>query len=247
MRDAGKRFDIIDNCRFAPQPCFGEMRAPFHGVRPPALDGINLGRGLAADVSTAAAVHRYFEGKIGTQDIIPEVSFLPCHLELLFNQFGVKFIGRPDEEYPFLRRYGIPGKNNPLNDKVGVYIDQDTVLKCARLHFVGIGENISGGRRIIRNGIPFSAGWETGAAPAPQTGFQHLLPDFLRRQLPDSQGQGFIAAAVPVFLHCSRPVAPAVLKKHLFGHLFHLFGMHSISSLANRSRISSTFSGVSFP
>ena len=115
----------------------------------------------------------------------------------------------------------IAAQNDPLNHQVGVDVHQHPVLEGAGLHFVGVGHHIARKARIGGDERPFAAGGKAGAAPAPEAGVQHQLPDLLRRPLFHGLDQRLIAAALPVLLNSGRAVGPAIFEQDFFSHRVH--------------------------
>ncbi len=170
---------MVGRCQ---RPSIGHV-AVFHGVRPVALDGVDLGRGLAADIAPGAAVHHHLEGKIAPEDIFSQEPGLPGHFRLPFDELGVQLIGGPDEKIGGLGPDRIARQDDALDDQVRVDIHQHPVLKGAGLHFVGVGHHIARKAGIGRDETPLAAGGEAGAAPPPEAGVQHQLAHFIRSPL----------------------------------------------------------------
>ena len=150
------------------------------GIGAHAFQGIEQGRFLTADVGARAAVQVDFQIVAGPQDVLAQKAAFARLLQGLEHGFrgDGEFLAHVDVRQVGAHR--VAGNNHPLNELVGVLVDDVAVLEGAGFGFVAVADQIDGLRVVRRNEGPLHAGGEARAAAAAQAGFLHLVNDGLR-------------------------------------------------------------------
>ena len=81
-----------------------------------------------------------------------------------------------------------------------VVLEDAPVHKRAGVAFVGVTDHEFLFGRLARGEFPFLGGGESRAAPAAQSGFQHLVDDLARRHFQQRLGEGAVAVAPDIIV-----------------------------------------------
>lgn len=117
------------------------------------------------DVEIKPGVHDSFSQKPG----LPGIFHLPGK-----NPGGV-FIFRPDKNQAVRRPHGASRNHHPLDQLMGVGMDHDPVLECARFHLVGIADHVPRVRGVLKHGGELLAHGKGGPAAAQKAGIHQYI------------------------------------------------------------------------
>ena len=104
---------------------------------------------------------------------------------------------------PCLQSAGIAGDGHRLDHRVGIALDQHTVLERPGLGLVGVADHIVRMGRLARHGLPLDAHRERGAATPQDPGVLDLAHDAARAEL-DRAPQRLVAALGAVVVEALR-------------------------------------------
>ena len=97
---------------------------------------------LAADVAAGAAVHLQVQVVAGTEDVPAKVTPVVTGGDRLAQQPRRLVVLRADKDIGHIRLDGIGGADHALEQLVRVTLQQQAVLEGARLHLVGIADQV---------------------------------------------------------------------------------------------------------
>ncbi|OIQ75088.1 hypothetical protein GALL_432490 [mine drainage metagenome] len=174
----GQGLHVVDGGGLAEGALGGREGRLHAGLATAALQGVQQGRLLAADVGAGAAVDDDVVVPARAQDVLAEVA---CVARLLDR--GLQLLDEPEELAPDvdeaeLALHGPAADDHALDELVGVVLEDDAVLEGAGLALVAVAHQVAGGLplgRVLGHEGPFQAGREARAAAAPEARGLHLL------------------------------------------------------------------------
>ena len=160
---------------------FGQVRGLDARAARLALDRVEHGRVLAADVGASPrdGVDVVVEA-LDAQDAAPEQAGLAGLLEAGAQDAELLGVLAAHVDDALGRAEDATRDRHPLDDRVGVLLEEDLVLEGARLALVGVADDVLG--RAVDAGqlTPLAAGGVGGAAAAAHVGGGDLLDDRVR-------------------------------------------------------------------
>src|SRR5579875_46946 len=175
----GHRLDVVHDGRLPVQPDGGREVRRLDAREPPlALERFEQRRLLAADVGAGPRVHHEVERELRPEDRPPERSVLVGLVHGLGEPLEAEGELAPAEDEGLGRPDRVGGDDGPLDDLVGVSLDEEMVLERGGLRLVAVHDEV--GRRRLPQHRPLPPRREAGTAPAEQAGGVHLLVDRLR-------------------------------------------------------------------
>ena len=179
--DAGDGFHVVDQGGLVPETLLGREGRSQARHPPLALQGLDEGRLLAADVGPVAGVH--VEGQAGIELLGLDLGDRPFHglpgdLELS-PEVEVDLLG-PDEG---------GGDGQTLQDEVGPSEEDLPVLEGSGLSLVGVEDHVANRIVLRAYGLPFDVGGESGTPPALEPGRLELGQDLVGADL-QASGEG---------------------------------------------------------
>ncbi len=234
MGDAGQGLHVIHQGGFSPQPLVGGIGRRLFGVGSPALQGIELGGHLAADVPAAAAMDDDLEIVVAVKDTFSQQSLPAGDFDFpLQNSRGTLIFGT-DKDDAVGRPNGIGRQGHALDKHVRFGMQKHAILKSPRFHLIGVANHIARKGGVFGYGLHFYPGRKSGAAASQQKGIRQpgldLLPVHFRQDL----AQGVISTRLPVFRQGGDAVRFAVLEQNLGILTSHACSSRSLS--ISRSR-----------
>src|SRR6185369_9004381 len=134
------------------------------------FQGVDESSFLAADVAAGGEVQVHIYRDLAAENTLAQK---PCLLR--FNQGAGQvgsrfFVAAPDVYEGMAPTESVAGKRHPLDQAVGIGLEQDTILVGARLHLVAVADEPARPGEVPRHEGPFLARREAGAAAPAQPG-----------------------------------------------------------------------------
>ena len=115
------------------------------------------------------------------------------------NRGGSAVILAAQEDIALLRAVGVAGQDHAFDQQVRLLLHQQAILEGARLHFVGVADDIAARHVVALGGqTPLHAGREAGATASTQVGALHLGGQALVGVLLQRLGHRGVAAGVAI-------------------------------------------------
>ena len=126
-----------------------------------------------------------------------------------------QFVFAAQEDVGDVGLVGIGRQNHSLDQLVWIAFHQMAIFEGARLHLVGVGDQVLGSRSIGAHGskAPLQSGGETGAAAAAQAGVLDFLLNFLGVMSRKALRSALISAGMLVALE----VESLAIRRDVFG------------------------------
>src|SRR5437588_1881408 len=159
----------------------------------PALEGVDERGLLAADVGAGAAVDDDVATEVGAEDALADIALGARLLDAALEQQPLVVILPADVEEGVLHLERIGGDEDPLDQLMGVLVDEVAVLEAAGLGLVGVDAEVAG-EHVAGEERPLRPGGEAGPSAAPQPAELHLLDDLVGSALPQRGAQRLVAA-----------------------------------------------------
>ena len=170
-----ERLQVVDQGGAAEEADLGDIGGAQPGHPAPALEGLDQGRLLAADVGPGAPAQ--VDLRQGGGGVGPQRGQLP------FQQLPAAGVFVPQVEVDGVHVHHVGGDQRPLQEAVGVALQVVAVLEGAGLPLVDVHHHPPR-RRLPAHDAPLAAHRETGAAEAPQAGVLQLREDPFGLPLP---------------------------------------------------------------
>ena len=161
-----------------------------------ALQGVEERRLLAADVTAGAHVQPHLEAVAGAQDVLAQVPAprrpprWPCQM-----RSADCSVFPPQEDVGDIGLDGVAADDQALDQLVRVSLHEQPVLEGARLHLVGVGDEVLRVRCVIAHGdeAPLPPGGKP-APPLPRRFEPSPLPAPRRASCREAPSQGLVSA-----------------------------------------------------
>ena len=184
-------FNVIDEGRFPEKPFIGRIRRFETGFAAMAFNRFEHGGFFAADISAAAGNDTDIKTEITAENVIAEETGFTGIADGVF-QYGEDVgIFKTKIDITDAGADGISGDGHPFQQTVGVTGHDDAVFVGCGFPFVSVADEVFLIRVFIEHEAQFSAGGETCAAAADQTGSGYFFHDAFRRH-----GQRFLQTGI---------------------------------------------------
>ncbi len=158
-------------------------------IRPLAFQRLDQPGFLATNVSAGSPVNVNLQVVTGAQDVLAEKPVGPRFRQRLVQQLGAVRHLAPDVDVGKFDVVGPTRDHHPLDQLVGIFVDDLAVLEGARLGLVGVADQVNRLATATVHKAPLQPGAEARSAPAAQPGFQHFVADDFLGRLALSVGQ----------------------------------------------------------
>ena len=170
MRNVAQRLDVIDDGGLAPQAAdLGIWRL---GARIGALafERVEQRGLLPAHVAPGADVQVHLQAVRRAQDVLAQIAVAVRFGDGLLHPPGRQLVRPAQKDVGDVGLDGIGADNHAFDQLVRIAFQQQAVLECARLHLVGIANEILRARRIVahRHETPLLRSWKARPAAAAQ-------------------------------------------------------------------------------
>jgi hypothetical protein len=170
-----------------------------------ALEGLEKGRFLAADICAGPRVNGDLESEIGAEDAGPEESRIPRFADRFAKAGGDQGVLAAHIDVSRADADAVGGDDEAFDQLVRGADQDETVLERARLTLVGVDAEVFR-RAAPRHEPPLHARRKSGPAPPAQHGFPDLADDRLRRHGRDRLAGRPVAAAGKIRSETPGPV-----------------------------------------
>ena len=168
--DVRPGLDVVEGGRLIEIAAFDRVDVLGPGLADLALERGHQRRRLAADEGPAAAGHLDVEAEAGPQDVLAQQAELPRLLDGLAGVHHRQGILVADVHVALARADGVRADHHPLEDRVGIALQQPAVHVGAGVALVGVADDVAlvaGGAPAL---LPLAGGRVPAAAAPPQTG-----------------------------------------------------------------------------
>src|SRR5581483_11816232 len=203
---------VVDQRGATEQPGLDREGRLVAGFAPVALDGVEDGRLLAADVGAGPAADLDVEGEAEAHHVRSQEAPLPGGVDGRAQGAERPGVLAPQVEVAVFGAGGVAGDGHGLDHGVGVALHQHPVLERAGLRLVGVADQLVGPDRLAGHRRPLPPGWERRPTPADEPRVAHL-PDHRRRAHPHRPPQRLVTALRPVVVEAGRVDTPTRRNK----------------------------------
>ncbi len=171
-----------------------------------ALQRVEHGRALPADVPAGADVQVDVEGEIRAQDPLAQVACIDRLRDGLAHDLSGPRVLGADEKISRASPDGIAGQHHPLEKVMRAAFHDEPVLERPRLRLVGVGHQKARPGVLVAHvhETPFAPRREPGPAAARQSRVEHRLGDVLWRHPGEGLPQRLISTEGLVLLQAER-------------------------------------------
>ena len=175
MRDVAERFHIVHHRRTLIEALHRRKGGPDPWLAPLPLERLDESRFFSTNIGACPSMEVDIQIEIASQDLLSEEA---VRIRLLEGPFQDR--DRLQEltakiDIRSLGPNGVAGNDNPLEDLVGVPLQELPIFEGSGFSLIGIAEEIFRYSRILGNKPPFHPGWKAGTPPPPKAGsFDHL-------------------------------------------------------------------------
>jgi hypothetical protein len=142
-----------------------------------AFQRADQGRLLTADVATSTDVNMHCEIETTAENVRPQIPFFLAVFDRFAQPLCRFMVFRPNKNVGYVCLQCVGGQNHALDQLVRIALHQESILKSARFHFVGIANEVfvPVGIRCVayvfhRHEAPLHTGGEARAATSAQVG-----------------------------------------------------------------------------
>src|SRR5262249_15685921 len=179
-RHGYQRKNIVDDGRLAKQAFMGGKGRLCPDDSPLALEAVEKGRLLAADIGASAHPQLELEGIAGAENIGPEVACFVRDLNGFRKCLAGMGIFRPAIDVALGRADADSANRHAFDQGKRIAFHDHAVGKSAAIAFVGVADDLFAFGRGAGYGLPFNSGGEAGSAAPAQPRFRHFGDDRLR-------------------------------------------------------------------
>src|SRR5690554_7919396 len=106
------------------------------------------------------------DAEITAEDILSDKPFLPGFGQRIVHPPDPVDVLTPNVDIDVAALHGPGGNESPLNEKMGIVLEDHPVLEGAGLRFVPVAGQVAGASVRFGHEGPFQSGIETGTAPS---------------------------------------------------------------------------------
>ena len=174
---AGQRLHVVDDgWTLEESRNRGEWRLDFR--KPfPSLQRGQQGCFLAADVGAGAAMDDHVEVEAAALDVLSKPAIGVRFLHRATEALSRPEVFAPNVHVRLVAADRIGSDDHAFDQRVGVALENVSVLECARFSLVPVDDEILGFRTALGDEGPLSRGWESRAAQTAQVCAGHLVDD----------------------------------------------------------------------
>ena len=174
----GQRLHVVDHGGLAVEADGGrEVGRLDAGEAALALEALEQGRLLAADVGPGAGMHHHVDREPRPEDVLAHRAVLVGFVERALDALEPEGELAAHVDEGARRLDGVGGDEHALDELMGVALDQQVVLEGGGLALVAVDHQV-GGRRLAQH-RPLATGREPGSAPTEQAHGVDLVGDLL--------------------------------------------------------------------
>ena len=183
LEDVDQRLHVVDRGRLAEHAVGHRERRLVPRLPALALDRVEQGGLLAADVRPGAPAELDVERRASAHDVLAEEAVAPRLADRVLEAFGRQRILPSDVDEASLRPAGEPRDRERLHDGEGILFHHDPVLEGARLGLVGVADHVARPDGLVGDGLPLHPGGERGPAASEELRVGHRGDHRLRSHL----------------------------------------------------------------